>query len=170
MPLAGKAPLTPATVSVLIAPATPAALSNVKHVVEAPKVDARDAVAGGVEEVDGVAVGAEPDAAAAVGADLHGRRARPQAARNAGRRRALDEDHRLAGGELVTPLSAIALANAFELSSILKPVMSTACAPVLVSSIQSAPNGLLPLLHGATSETISDGATAPGEPVSPPTV
>ena len=57
---------------------------------------------------------------------------------------------------LVTPLSAIALANAFELSSTLKPVRSTACAPVLVTSNQSAPYGLLPLLHGETSETISD--------------
>jgi hypothetical protein len=55
----------------------------------------------------------------------------------------------------VTPLRAIALAKLLELSSILKPVMSTACAPVLVSSIQSAPNGLSPLLQGATSETIS---------------
>ena len=56
---------------------------------------------------------------------------------------------------VVTPLRAIAVAKLFELSSILKPVMSTGCAQVLVSSIQSAPTGLSPLLHGATSETIS---------------
>ena len=68
----------------------------------------------------------------------------------------------------MTPLSATALANALELSSTFQPVMSTACAPVLVSSNQSAPNGLLPLLHGAASETTSAGAIAPGEPVSPP--
>ena len=53
------------------------------------------------------------------------------------------------------------MAKALELSSILQPVRSTACAPVLVTSNQSAPYGLSPLLHGETSETISDVGAAP---------
>ena len=68
---------------------------------------------------------------------------------------------------LVTPLSAIALANALELSSTFQPARSTACAPRLVTSNQSAPYGLSPLLHGDASVTASLGAIAPGEPVSP---
>ena len=68
---------------------------------------------------------------------------------------------------LVTPLSAIALANALELSSTFQPARSTACAPRLVTSNQSAPYGLSPLLHGDASVTASLGAIVPGEPVSP---
>ena len=68
---------------------------------------------------------------------------------------------------LVTPFSAIALANALELSSTFQPVRSTACAPGLVTSNQSAPYGLSPLLHGDASVTASLGAIVPGEPVSP---
>ncbi len=41
-------------------------------------------------------------------------------------------------GMLVTPRSATAVANAFELSSIFQPVMSTALVPVFVTSNQSA--------------------------------
>ena len=62
---------------------------------------------------------------------------------------------------LVTPVSATALANELELSSIFQPVMSTATEPVFVSSNQSAPYGALPLAHGATSETMIDGVAAP---------
>ena len=62
------------------------------------------------------------------------------------------------------PLSATAVANAFELSSILQPVMFTALVPVFVTSNQSAPTGLLPLLHGATSEMTSERARGSRRP------
>ena len=135
---------------------------------------ARDAAADRVEQVHGVAVGAEADAAAAVGADLHpaGTLAPNQAALNvfatAGwpSRKITDSPAAI----VVTPFRAIALAKLLELSSTLKPVMSAGWAPVFVSSNQSAPYGLLPLLQGAASVTMSEGATAPGEPVAPPTV
>src|SRR5262245_47466004 len=72
------------------------------------------------------------------------------------------------GAMLVTPFKGTAAANDSELSSILQPVMSTAAPPTLVTSNQSAPTGLLPLDHGATSETISlpRGPTVPGDPIS----
>ena len=41
-----------------------------------------------------------------------------------------------------------------ELSSTFQPVRSTGAVPVLVTSNQSAPYGLLPLLQGETSVTI----------------
>ena len=59
---------------------------------------------------------------------------------------------------LVTPASATELANVFELSSMRQPEMLTASAPILVSSNQSRPKGLLPLDHGATSEITTVGA------------
>ncbi len=70
------------------------------------------------------------------------------------------------GAMLLTPVRAIALANAFELSSTFQPVRSTACVPVLVTSNQSAAYGLLPLLHGETSEMISDAGAAAAVTVS----
>ena len=60
------------------------------------------------------------------------------------------------GAMLVTPLSVTAVANASELSSTFQPVMLTGVEPELVTSNQSAPTGLLPLDHGATSEMTSD--------------
>src|ERR1700759_3362403 len=65
------------------------------------------------------------------------------------------------GASVATPVSGTALANAFELSSILKPVRSTVRGPVLVSSHQSALYGASPLLQGDTSVTASAGAAAP---------
>src|SRR5262245_59989855 len=66
----------------------------------------------------------------------------------------------------VTPLSATASANVCELSSTRQPVTSTAVEPVLVISNQSAPSGLFPLDHGATSEmTIGPAADAGASPV-----
>ena len=62
------------------------------------------------------------------------------------------------GAMLVMPFRATAVAKEFELSSIFQPAMFTALAPVFVTSNQSAPTGLLPLDHGATSEMTSDGA------------
>ena len=72
------------------------------------------------------------------------------------------------GAMVVTPFSGTAAANDSELSSIFQPVMSTAAPPMLVTSNQSAPTGLLPLDHGATSEMINlpTGPTVPGEPIS----
>ena len=69
------------------------------------------------------------------------------------------------GAMSVTPVSATAVPKALELSSILQPAMFTAVAPVFVTSNQSAPTGLFPLLQGATSEMTSDEAGG----VSPPT-
>lgn len=62
------------------------------------------------------------------------------------------------GAIVVTPFKATALANAPELSSTFQPVMSSAVAPLLVTSNQSAPTGLLPLDHGATSEMVTEAA------------
>ena len=59
------------------------------------------------------------------------------------------------GAMLVMPFSGTAAAGDSELSSIFQPVMSTGDAPMFVTSNQSAPTGLLPLHHGATSEMIS---------------
>src|SRR5262245_57128807 len=56
------------------------------------------------------------------------------------------------GAMEVTPFSAMALANACELSSSFQPVMSTGVLAVWVASNQSAPSGLLPLDQAATSE------------------
>ena len=58
------------------------------------------------------------------------------------------------GAMLVMPLKGTAAAKDSELSSTFQPVMSTGPAPVLVTSNQSAPTGLLPLDHGATSVMI----------------
>ena len=52
------------------------------------------------------------------------------------------------------PFKATELAKELELSSTFQPEIFTATVPVLVSSNQSAPTGLFPLDHGATSETI----------------
>ena len=65
---------------------------------------------------------------------------------------------------LVIPFNATAAAGDCELSSTFQPVISTATALVLVTSNQSAPTGLLPLDHGATSE-INKRPTVPGEPI-----
>ena len=75
------------------------------------------------------------------------------------------------GAMLVMPFSVTAAAGDSELSSTFQPVMSTALAPVLVTSNQSAPTGLLPLDHGATSVTRRSAgagglAIRPGEPTS----
>src|SRR5262245_35731404 len=69
------------------------------------------------------------------------------------------------GAMLVMPLSAAAAANDCELSSIFQPEIFTANAVVFVTSNQSAPTGLLPLDHGATSE-MNNLPTVPGEPIS----
>ena len=69
---------------------------------------------------------------------------------------------------LAMPFSATLLAKLLELSSIFQPVMSIARVPVFVTSNQSAPYGLLPLLHGDTSEMIGTCTIVPGEPISPP--
>src|SRR5438445_13389134 len=61
----------------------------------------------------------------------------------------------------VMPVSGMALAMEWELSSIFQPVRSTAELPVLVTSNQSAASGLLELDQGAISEiTRLLGATA----------
>ena len=61
---------------------------------------------------------------------------------------------------VVMPLKAIDEVKAFELSSTLEPVMSTALELLFVTSNQSAPTELLPLDQGATSEIISgEGAS-----------
>ena len=111
--------MRPATLSAVTA-AAPAALSNVKPVVEAPKRDAEDAVAAGVEQVDGVAVGAEADPAAAVAADRLAR-GQPQAARSSSAVAALPSTNSTdsPGATHVTPVSAIAVAMLLELSSTL---------------------------------------------------
>src|SRR6478609_10546111 len=57
------------------------------------------------------------------------------------------------GATTPTPVSAIAVANALELSSTIQPVRSIGVVPRLVTSNQSAPYGLLPLLQGETSVT-----------------
>src|SRR5215510_998680 len=62
----------------------------------------------------------------------------------------------LPGAMLATPLSATELAKAFELSSMRQPAMLTTLVPVFVTSNQSAPIGLLPLLHGAPSAITSE--------------
>src|SRR5262245_7761283 len=62
------------------------------------------------------------------------------------------------GAMVVTPLRATEAANESELSSTRQPVRFTGLLPVLVTSNQSAPTGLLPLDHGATSETNRDAA------------
>ena len=59
------------------------------------------------------------------------------------------------GAMLVMPFSGTAPAGDSELSSIFQPVMTAADAPMFVTSNQSAPTGLLPLDHGATSEMIN---------------
>src|SRR5689334_11075635 len=73
---------------------------------------------------------------------------------------------------LATPLSATAPTGDCELSSIFQPVRSTVVAPKFVTSNQSAPTGLSPLDHGATSvirtSTTVGPSTTPGEPVSVP--
>ena len=73
------------------------------------------------------------------------------------------------GAMLEMPLRGTAATGDSELSSTFQPVMSTGPAPVFVTSNQSAPTGLLPLDHGATSVTIrmpTGPATFPGEPIS----
>ena len=61
------------------------------------------------------------------------------------------------GAMLVTPVRAMALAKALELSSTFQPVISTVLALMLVTSNQSPPTAPLPLDQGATSVTISAG-------------
>src|SRR4051812_25847026 len=61
------------------------------------------------------------------------------------------------GAMEVMPLRATAAPNELELSSIFQPAMLTAVGPVLVTSNQSAPTGLLLLAQGATSEMTSEG-------------
>src|SRR5262245_3488492 len=61
------------------------------------------------------------------------------------------------GAMLVIPFKDTAAAKEFELSSIFQPVIFTAVEPVFVTSNQSAPTGLLPLDHGATSEMMRVG-------------
>src|SRR5262245_47368564 len=61
------------------------------------------------------------------------------------------------GAMLVMPFRATAAANEFELSSIFQPAIFTGAGPVFVTSNQSAPTGLLPLDHGATSEMMRVG-------------
>ena len=73
------------------------------------------------------------------------------------------------GAMLVMPFKGTAATGDSELSSTFQPVMSTGAAPVLVTSNQSAPTGLLPLDHGATSVMISlpsGPPLFPGEPIS----
>ena len=67
-----------------------------------------------------------------------------------------------------TPTSGTAPTGELELSSIFHPSSSTAVAPKLVTSNQSAAYGASPLPHGATSDTNSVFAFVPGEPVSRP--
>src|SRR5262245_14871593 len=69
------------------------------------------------------------------------------------------------GAMLVMPLRGTAAANDCELSSIFQPEIFTAKAVGFVTSSQSAPTGLLPLDHGATSE-MNNLPTVPGEPIS----
>src|SRR5262249_40409883 len=68
------------------------------------------------------------------------------------------------GAILAMPLRGAA-ANDCELSSLFQPEIFTACAVVFVTSNQSAPTGLLPLDHGATSE-MNSLPIVPGEPIS----
>src|SRR5262245_45571080 len=71
------------------------------------------------------------------------------------------------GAMLVIPPRANAAVGDSEPSSTFHPVMSTALAPMLVTSNQSAATGLLPLLHSATSVTRrTPGAEYPGDPIS----
>src|SRR5262245_11961476 len=72
------------------------------------------------------------------------------------------------GAMLAMPFKATAAAKDSELSSIFQPARSTALPPTFVTSNQSAPTGLLPLDHGATSEMISlpAGPIVPGDPIS----
>ena len=54
---------------------------------------------------------------------------------------------------VVMPVIRPAEPKLAALSFIFQPLMSTGVTPVFVSSNQSAPTALLPLLHGATSVT-----------------
>src|SRR5262249_57194263 len=69
------------------------------------------------------------------------------------------------GAILLTPAKGTAAAKLCELSSIFQPRTSTGVAPTFDSSNQSAPTGLLPLDHGATSEMINS-LPMPGDPIS----
>ena len=62
----------------------------------------------------------------------------------------------------MTPLSAMAEANAWELSSTFQPEMFTGVEPVLVSSNQSEPTGLFATVldQGETSEMMMLGGAA----------
>src|SRR5262245_48894636 len=60
------------------------------------------------------------------------------------------------GAMLVTPFNPTARPKTLQLSSIFQPEISTTALPILVTSNQSVPSGLLPLDQGATSEMMME--------------